>query len=84
MFPTGHRGSCCGINELKDVKPGDLAKGGLYDSWFRTYSWQHKLQYRVHCPNAKREWMEPELIAAGFTLLATNSSETVWGLVGTN
>lgn len=84
MFATGHRGSCCGINELKAVEKRDLVKGGLYDSWHRSYSWRHSIQYRVHCSHAKRKWMEPELVAAGFTLLATNVDETVWGFVGRN
>jgi hypothetical protein len=84
MFANVHRGGCCGINELNMINRGDLAKGGLCDTWFRTYSWRHNIQYRVHCPHAKREWMESELIAAGFVLLATNASETVWGMVGKN
>jgi hypothetical protein len=84
MFAGIHRGGCCGINELRSVAKRDLAKGGLYDTWPRTYSWRHNIQYRAHCPHDKREWMEPELIAAGFVLLATNASETVWGMVGKN
>jgi len=75
MYATSHRQFCCGINELKMVNPGDLAKGPLLE-------YRHKMQYRVHCPNEKRGWMEPELVAAGFTLLATNKIETVWGKVG--
>ena len=84
MFVTSHRGYCCGINELRDIRPGDLTKGGLYDAWSGSYSWYWNMQYRVHCPHEKRAWMEPELVTAGFTLLATNSSETIWGFVGRN
>lgn len=82
MYAGGHRGGCCGINELRLITPGDIAKGGLYDHYFQAYSWRHKMQYRVHCPNDKRSWMWPELVASGFTLLATNDDETVWGKVG--
>lgn len=84
MFTSLHRGYCCGISELKAVTKGDLTNGGLYDSWFHTYRWRRNMQYRVHCPHIKRKWMEPELIAAGFMLLATNVQETIWGFVGKN
>lgn len=73
MFVASHRGYCCGIRELKDVQPGDFQRKLHYD---------RKMQYRAHCSHAKREWVEPELIAEGFVLLATNINETVWGLVG--
>lgn len=80
MFATGHRGGCCGCNELKDIKPGDIRE--RLRQWGDNYYYTRKMQYHVYCSHAKREWMESELIDEGFVLLATNNSETVWGLVG--